>query len=259
VRNLLVILRQEAFTLFISPATFVASFYFLLLLTFLFWFHLGNYSNSDAILPPVSEATIGLFMLTPTLVPFLTMRSLAEERQAGTLETLLATPTPTSSIILGKWGAAYLYYLALCGLAMSFPLLTNYFFAEKVEGLRLVEPAYLFGCGLYLAVSGASFISIGIFASSLTSNQLVAGMLAFTLLLTQLALMIYFVQNQPPEAESLVGKTLIQSFGPLFRGIDHLREFSRGVIDSRPIVYYLTSTGLFLGFATLITHHKGGE
>ena len=131
-RNLFVIFRQEVFSLFISPATFVAGFYFLLLLVFLFWFHLDNYSRSAVILPPVSGATIGLFYLTPALVPFLTMRSLAEERRAGTLETLLATPTPTSSIVLGKWGAAYVYYLMLCGLALSLPVLTNYFFKERL-------------------------------------------------------------------------------------------------------------------------------
>ncbi len=258
-RNLLVILKQEVFRLFISPTTFVAGFYFLLALGLLFWFHLGNYPNSDAILPPIAEATMGLFMVTPTMVPFLTMRSLAEERRAGTLETLQATPTSTAAIVIGKWGAAYLYYLSLCGLALGFPVLTEYFFEEKVAGLHLLDPAYLIGGGLYLSVSGAAFVAIGIFASSLTRSQLVAGMLTFTLLLAQLALMIYFFLNPPPEPSTIVGETVVQSLGPFFRGLEHLREFARGVIDSRPIVYHLSSAALFLGLATLVTQCKEGE
>lgn len=256
-RNLFVILRQEVFCLFISPATFVAGFYFLLVLGLLFWFHLGNYPNSDAILPPISEATMGLFMITPTVVPFLTMRSLAEERRAGTLETLLATPTPTAMIVIGKWGAAYLYYLSLCGLALGFPVLTVYFF--EVEQLHLLEPAYLVGGGLYLSVSGAAFVALGIFASSFTRSQLVAGMLTFSFLLGQFALMIYFFVNPPPEPTTMVGETIVQSLGPFFRGLQDLREFSRGAIDSRPVIYHLSTAALFLGLATLVTQSKEGE
>ena len=258
-RNLFVILRQEIFCLFISPATFVAGFYFLLVLGFLFWFHLGHYPNSDAIMAPISEAIMAFFMVTPTVIPFLTMRSLAEERRAGTLETLLATPTSTFAIVVGKWGAAYVYYISLCVVAIGFPALTNYFFPEKVAGLHLMEPSLLVGGGLYLAVSGAAFIAIGIFASSLTRSQLVAGMLTFTLLLGQLALMVYFFLSPQPEPTTITGETLIQSLGPLFHGLEHLREFSRGIIDSRPIVYYLSCTALFLGLATLITQSKEGE
>lgn len=258
-RNLFVILRQEVFCLFISPATFVAGFYFLLVLGLLFWFHLGNYPNSDAIMPPISEATMALFMITPTVIPFLTMRSLAEERRAGTLETLLATPTTTAAIVIGKWGAAYVYFLSLCVLALGFPALSVYFFEDGLSGLRLLETEYLVGGGLYLSVSGAAFVATGIFASSLTRSQLVAGMLTFTLLVGQLALMMYFFLYPPPEPTTIIGETVIQSFGPLFSGLDHLREFARGKIDSRPIVYYLSTAALFIGLATLVTQSKEGE
>ena len=252
-RNLFVILRQEVFCLFISPATFVAGFYFLMVLGLLFWFHLGNYPYSDAILPPISDATVGLFMI----IPFLTMRSLAEERRAGTLETLLATPTPTIVIVIGKWGAAYLYYLSLCALALGFPALTVYFF--EVEELHLLEPAYLIGGGLYLTASGAAFVAMGVFASSLTKSQLVAGMLTFSLLLGQFALMIYFFINPPPEASTMVGEAITQSLVPLFRGLQDLRDFTRGAIDSRPVIYHLSTAALFLGLASLVTQSKEGE
>jgi ABC-2 type transport system permease protein len=202
---------------------------------------------------------MALFMITPTVIPFLTMRSLAEERRAGTLETLLATPTTTAAIVIGKWGAAYIYLLSLCVLALGFPALAVYFFEEGLSGLRLLETEHLVGGGLYLSVSGAAFVATGIFASSLTRSQLVAGMLTFTLLLGQLALMMYFFLYPPPEPTTIIGETVIQSLGPLFRGLEHLREFARGVIDSRPIVYYLSNAALFLGLATLVTQSKEGE
>ncbi|MBL63023.1 MAG: hypothetical protein CMI30_06385 [Opitutae bacterium] len=258
-RNLFVILRQEIFSLLISPATFIAGFYFLLVMGLMFWFYLGSYHLSTGRMPPIFELAFGLFIMTPTIIPFLTMRSLAEERRTGTLETLLATPTPTYAIVVGKWGAAYLYYLSLCGLALGFPAVTHYFFEDKVGELRFMDLTFLFGGGLYLMVSGAAFVAIGIFASSLTRSQLVAGMLTFTLLLIQLSLIYYFHENQPAAPTSMLGETIHQSLGAFFRGYDHLREFSRGIIDTRPIVYYLTSAALFLGFATLVTEHRSGE
>ena len=79
-REYLVILRAELFGLFISPATYVASFYFLSLLAIGFRFFIESFATTDWILPPLASLVTGLVFGAPALIPFLTMRSFAEER-----------------------------------------------------------------------------------------------------------------------------------------------------------------------------------
>ena len=87
-----VILRKELFSLFISPATYVSTFYFLALLGLGFRFFIESFSGTNWILPPLSSLALGLLFGAPALIPFLTMRSIAEERRLGTLETLMSAP-----------------------------------------------------------------------------------------------------------------------------------------------------------------------
>ena len=78
------ILKHELFGLFISPATYVSSFYFLTLLGIGFRFFIEGFARTDWILPPLSSLVIGLIFGAPALIPFLTMRSFSEERRLGT-------------------------------------------------------------------------------------------------------------------------------------------------------------------------------
>ncbi len=112
-----VILRTELFSLFISPATYVSTFYFLSLLGVGFRFFIESFPGTNWILPPLSSLTLGLLFGAPALIPFLTMKTIAEERRLGTLETLMSAPVNASSIIFGKWsGKLYFfpYYLRRC-------------------------------------------------------------------------------------------------------------------------------------------------
>ena len=70
---------------------------------------------------------------------------------------------------------------------------------------------------------------------------------------------IYFFAKPPPEPTTMIGETIVQSFGPLFRGLKDLLDFARGTIDSRPVIYHLSTAALFLGLATLVTQSKEGE
>ena len=101
-RGYWVILRTELFGLFISPSTYVASFYFLALLGIGFRFFIESFMSSNWILPPLSSLVLGLIFGAPALIPFLTMRSFAEERRLGTLETLLSAPVNTSALVWGN-------------------------------------------------------------------------------------------------------------------------------------------------------------
>ena len=119
-REYWVILRAELFGLFISPATYVASFYFLSLLAIGFRFFIESFATTDWILPPLASLVVGLVFGSPALIPFLTMRSFAEERRLGTLETMMSAPVGSVSLVFGKWSASYLFFLLI--LFYLFPL-----------------------------------------------------------------------------------------------------------------------------------------
>jgi ABC-2 type transport system permease protein len=114
-----------------------------------------------------------------------------------------------------------------------------------------VEP--LIGSFLFLATSGLLFISIGIFASSVTRSQLVAGMLTFT------TLFVVIIGGQQlghiADAESELSSWALAAVNYL-QIFEHLDDFSRGIIDTRPFFYYTSITFLLLGLSTLVIEAK---
>ena len=253
-RGYVVILRREVFTLFLSPATYLAGFYFLALLGVGFRFFLETFLHTHWILPPLSSLAAALVFGSPALVPFLTMRSLAEERRLGTLETLLATPVSPAAVTISKWTASYLFFLFLCLTAFGYPLLTSWLYPVETAGLRLLEPAQLIGCALYLAAVGAAFTAIGIFSSAVTQNQMVAGMLAFSLITLHLALMTFFHGSNPVSAnDSFLHTFLREATGSLTSGLDKLEHFVLGAPELKTLIHFFVTTALFLGLATLAT------
>jgi len=254
VKGFSVILRREVFGLFISPATYVAAFYFLTLLGLGFRFFLESFARTDWLLPPLASLVVALIFGSPALIPFLTMRSMAEERRLGTLETLLVAPISVTAVVAGKWFASYIYFILVCLSALGFPCLAVWLFHEETVNLRLLEPAQLIGGGIYLLAAGSAFTAIGIFASSVTRNQMVAGMLSFTLLTLHLALMAYFHGEMPTDTMGLAAaNTLRDSLGSLTTGLDRLVHFVVGIIDIATLLNYLVTTCLFLGFTILAT------
>ena len=121
-RPYLVILKAEIFALFISPSTYVATFYFLSLLGFGFRFFLESFSFTDWILPPLSSLVIGLLFGSPALIPFITMRSFAEERRLGTLETLMSAPI--ESFVLVEKDLIIVPLMCILCVAIPFVLVT---------------------------------------------------------------------------------------------------------------------------------------
>ncbi len=247
-----VILRQELFGLFVSPATYVASFYFLTLLSFGFRFFIEGFSDTDWILPPLASLVLGLLFGSPALIPFLTMRSFAEERRLGTLETLLSAPVSNLTVVLGKWAACYLFFVLISLAAFCFPLIVCLFFPVQASSRGFNNSEQWFGCGLYLLVFGASFSAIGIFSSSITKNQMVAGMLTFTLLTLYLSLMtISFAEATEYANGDDFSEFIFACVGSMFQGLAKMQAFSLGVIDLQTIFHQFSVLFYFLFLASL--------
>lgn len=179
-----------------------------------------------------------LFIISPWvflfLIPAITMRMLADERRAGTLEFLLTKPVSDLQIVLAKFSASLILVL----LALVPTLI--YYFSLYQLGTEVgnIDSAGTWGSYLGLLFLAGAFVSIGLFASALTENQIVAFLLA--------VLLSYFVFDG---FEQLAALSLFGS-ADLFilkLGIqEHYRSISRGVIDSRDVLYFLSLMALFI-------------
>ena len=165
------------------------------------------------------------------VVPLLTMRLIAEERQLGTFELLCSLPVRDRSIVLGKFLAAYVAFLVMVAATLPGPLL-----------LHLLRP---FGWGPLLAgyagllLLGAVFVACGLAASAASQSQMVSAMLTYGVL----AFSWYASWNEAAMSESLT---------PLVRAVslfDHYAGFTQGVLDSRSVVYFVCVTAFFLFLA----------
>ncbi len=194
--------------------------------------------NQQLIRPLVQNVTI----LVLFLMPMVTMRTYAEEKRSGTIELLLTSPITDWQIILGKFLGAMSLYATM--LAVTVIHLTLLFIYGNPEWKPILT-AYL---GLLLL--GGCFISVGLFISSLTKNQIVAGMVTFAVFLL-LWVITWIGSFSGPTVDQLTQYLSI---------IDHLDDFGKGVLDTTHIIYYLSfiTFGLFLTAKSVDTERWRG-
>jgi ABC-2 type transport system permease protein len=170
-------------------------------------------------------SVIGLF-----LIPMITMRLFAEEKRSGTIELLVTSPVKDLAIIMGKFLAALTLYAAMLGLSLL--SMATLFLYGKPD-LRPMMVGYL---GLLLL--GGSLLAIGTFISTCTKNQIVAGVAGFSV-----CLMLWVLDWLSSFQDSVAGKVF-----SYISVLQHFDSFSKGVIDSRDVIYYLSAIfiGLFL-------------
>ena len=238
----LVLFKREVSSFFCSPIAYVVLFFFLLVTGFNF--HLTvSLLTRGATETTLLEAFFNsvLFWITFLLVfPLITMRSFSEEFRSGTVETLMTAPVGDWQVVLSKYFACLLFYCVLWAPTMLY--FRVFEVTSKTPGAGSLG-AYG-GAYLMLLLMGVFYISIGCFASVLTRNQIIAAVICFaaTMLLLFLGLLAYVTLNITPELREFLG---------YFSAIEHMSEFSKGLFDSRPVVYYLSLTVLML----TLTHH----
>jgi ABC-2 type transport system permease protein len=185
-----------------------------------------------------------LFSLAPYvfifLVPAITMRSFAEEKKAGTIELLITKPLTDWDIILGKFLASFILVLAAL-----VPTLIYYFSVYRLGNpAGNVDSPGIAGSYIGLTLMGAVFCSVGIFASSTTKNQIVAFVVG--------AFLCFLLFSGFESISSLnvwsSGSLFIKQLGLL----EHYESLSRGLIDSRDVVYFLSVIFLLLSLSKLI-------
>ncbi|HWA26736.1 MAG TPA: ABC transporter permease [Lacunisphaera sp.] len=243
-RHYFTILSHEIRSLLYNPSTYVAAVLFLLVMGFIFVGILADYSNAPQETPPAAVFFKAFFVPVFFMVPLLTMKSFAEERRLGTLETLLTAPVSTAEVVLGKFSAAYLFYLALWGSTLGF----HYILQIYARDVRYLDSGPLIGGYLFIAVSGLLFIAVGILASAVTRNQAVAGILSFTILLGLVG-GLSLVSELPALNTELLSP--VKSAAEMLRIPGHVDDFTHGIVDTRQVFFYLTGSILALIFSVL--------
>lgn len=194
--------------------------------------------NNDLIRPLLQNASVLILFL----LPMITMRTYSEEKRSGTIELLLTSPLKDTEIVFGKFLGAIGLYGGLLGVTLVYVALL--FFYGDPEWRPLIS-GYL---GLLLL--GSCFISMGLFISSTTKNQMVAGAGTFVIAL------FFWIINWMAES---AGPTL----GPILSYLsitEHFDDFGKGVIDTKHLVFYLSfiAFGLFLTLKSVDTERWRG-
>jgi ABC-2 type transport system permease protein len=171
--------------------------------------------------------------------PVLTMRLLAEERRSGSIEVLMTAPVTEGQVVAGKYLAAFVFYLFLW--------LPTVAYAVVIDRFGDVDWGTIAAGYLGIALVGALFLSIGVFGSALSKNQIVAAIITFALNL--LVFMIVFLTNlvNDPKLKDLFAHLSIA---------EHMDEFSKGIVDTRRLVFYLSATLFFLWVASRTLEDK---
>jgi ABC-2 type transport system permease protein len=240
--NILAIAHKELKSYFASPIAYIVIGFFALLYGYFYWAILAYFVRQSMQMNQFSQGSMNLNqqMLRPLLqnvtvlllfvLPAVTMRTYSEEKRSGTIELLLTSPVTNMQIIMGKFlGALALYAMML---AVSLIHIGILFIYGRPEWKPIVT-AYI---GLLLM--GGSFISVGLFISSLTKNQIVASFATFATFLF-LWVITWIGSTSGPEVERLTTYLSI---------IEHFDDFAKGVIDTSHLVYYVSfiAFGLFL-------------
>lgn len=243
-RNVLAIAGKELRGYFASPIAYIVLGFFALIFGYFFYVPVIYFNQQSMQMAMGMGATMNMntMLITPVfvnstvvmlfLLPAITMRTYAEEKRSGTIELLLTSPVTDTEIILGKFLGAMGLFCSMLALTLVHMVIL-FWFAEPNPEWKPIASTYL---GLILM--GGCFVSIGLLISSLTKNQIVAGVVTFAVFL------MLWVINW---IGTFVGPTM-QAVLTHLSITDHFDDFSRGVIDTKHLVYYVSfiSLGLYL-------------
>lgn len=234
-RNTVAVMQRELAACFFSPIAYVTGFLFLLA-TGLYFILVTLAPGGEASLRPLFQV---MSVVLVFVLPLLTMRTLSEELASGTVETLMTAPVTEIQVILGKFLGVLLFYVAILATTLLYLLLI---IQHSTPEAGLVIFGYL---GMILL--GALYIAVGLFTSALTRHQLLAAVLAASIL-AALTLLADEIGPLLPDVWRLVlGEVNI--FG-------HFEEFAKGIFDTAALIYFVSVTAFFLFLAARTLESK---
>ncbi len=224
-RKTLILARRELASSFFSPVAYILGAVFTLasgLWFALFIFIPGSEASLRTLFDVMAYAMIAIG-------PMLAMRLLSEEYRSGTIETLITAPVSDTAIILGKFLGVMVFYVAMLAVTLVY---LGLMYAYGQPDIGLTAAGYL---GMLLL--GASYIAVGVFTSTVTRYQLLAAIVAAAIVAVFAVLM---------QLVARYGGEPYNKIASCFDTMRYYRDFSRGIIDTRGIVFFVSATALFL-------------
>ncbi len=238
----LAVWRKELTVYLATPIFYLTGLVFLLLAGYFFYANIAYYALLSfqagqnpflaSMLTPLQMVYRPFFgnlaVLWLFLVPLVTMRLFAEEKRSGTAELLFTLPVSDWAIILGKFAAA----LAVCSLLLA----ATVFYSLALMAVVTVDWGAVAVGYLGLVLLTGAFLSLGIFSSTLTENQIIAAVVSFGLLL------LFWLIGWYEE----IGARSLHGFFRYLSMLGHFETFARGVLDTRDLWFYLSFSFFFL-------------
>jgi ABC-2 type transport system permease protein len=236
-RKFFVLLAREVRSYFYSPIAYIVLVFFLLVAGVDFYFQL-SFMNQRAVNYSVQEAffnSVFFWFAFVLIFPLITMRLFAEEFKLGTIEPLMTAPVRDWQVVLSKFFGAVVFYMVLWIPTLTYFWIFQFITHQPAAG----SPGAYAGSYLMLLLLGMFYLSVGCFASVLTKNQIVAAIVSFCAitLLFFLGLIQFILLDVSASTRELLG---------YFSALEHMGTMSRGILDTRPFVLYLSMTALML-------------
>jgi len=232
-RNILTIAGKELRSYFTSPMAYVLAVFYLGIIGYIFIaiFLLMPQAQTEHLRDLIGS----MLFLTLFVIPMLTMGLFAQERASGTMELLMTRPVRDWEVVIGKFLGTVSLFASVIIISMSYPAILEV--VAKVDWAMILTGYF----GLLLA--GAAFAALGVFASSLTSNQIAAAIIAVFMLL-----FLWLIGT--------LSYSVSQSLGDVFKHLsvlENYQDFSKGIIDTKNIIYFLSLifVSLFLAVRTI--------
>lgn len=242
-RGIVANLVRELRSYFLSPLAYVVAALLLLVNGAVFWLIISFLNNPQSGVGAPLELffgqTVFFWLVLLFMTPVLTMRLISEERRSGTIEVLMTSPVTAGQVVVGKYLASLFFYVFLWAPTLAYPLILSYYSAVEWGP---VAAGYVGIVGI-----GSVFLAIGLFASAMSRNQLVAAILTFAMLMPLFSFGLL---------EGLFRGEVVKQVFSYLNLWQHMEDFSRGIVDTRRLTYYISATLFFIFLSARALHAR---
>jgi ABC-2 type transport system permease protein len=235
-RNLLTIWHRELKACFLSPVAYVSMVLFVMATGSTFLVAVLKNAGSSEPLTSLLFASVVVWMTL--LITVISMRLFAEERRSGTIETLMTAPVTEWEVVMGKYAGALTFLVVVTAPVIG----SAYVLAALSPGIQAVDAGAMAGGSLILLLVSSFCLSVGLCLSMLTRNQIVAAICVFCAV-WGILLFGWLVSFLP---------LVTSGMAEYLSAMAHIEDFSRGSLDTRPVVMYLSGTAFALFAAVRI-------
>lgn len=243
-RRVLAMFGRELRSYFYSPIAYIILTVFTLINGYTFWLIVAALSNprfggEGTVMQFFFGGTIFFYIVLSIMASVITMRLIAEEKRSGTIEVLMTAPVSDTEVIGAKFLSALVFYSILWVPTLAY--------VGILKAFSTPDPGPIASGYLGSILLGAMFLSIGTFSSTLTKNQIVSAVLTFIILT------LIWTAGFLGGIFDATGWAEIISYVNVFR---HFESFGRGIVDTRALTYYLSTTLLFLFLAVKVLESR---